>query len=421
MTVPIALGTAGFLARYEALRCALPGMPGAREAAAEAFRAAGLPGAAAGRRPEAWKYTPLRALAETGFVETLSVAETDAAVLPRLAENRLVFLDGRFRAELSEAVPGIVSWFAAEPEFGTLARPERDPLVALNTMLAQDGARIEVPDGFDAGVVQIASHSAAPVGTAMACHPRHLIRLGAGARLVLLETIAGTGRYLHNPVTEIVLGSGAELVHVRLQEEGAESFHLATLYAALEDGARYEGFTLNLGARLARTEIHACLAGPGAHAGLHAAQLLGGVRHADVTTVVRHEAPRGTSRQAVRSVLTGRARGVFQGRIEVARAAQKTDGYQMSQALLLSDEAEIDTKPELEIFADDVKCSHGATVGALDPDQLFYLRARGVAEREARAILVRAFLDETLAEVAHDGARAALDEAIGRAWQREAA
>lgn len=422
MTLPVASGAAGFLARYEGLRERLPGAAVVRDAAAASFRSLGLPGAAAGRREEAWKYTSLRPLAEAPFHEPLSTVGADAALLPRLAPAWLVFIDGRYRPDLSDPPRGLaVSSFAAEPGFGPLARPDREPLVALNTMLAEDGVRLDVPDGADGGVVQIASLATETAGRATAFHPRHVIRLGAGARLTVLETADGDGRYLHNPVTEILLAPGAALSHVRLQEEAAGAFHLATLYAEIAEGAAYECFTLNLGARVTRTEIHARLAGPHARAALNAAQMLGGTQHADVTTVVRHDAPHGTSRQAVKTVLTGRARGVFQGRIEVARAAQKTDGYQMSQALLLSDQAEIDTKPELEIFADDVKCSHGATVGALDPEQMFYLRSRGVPGPEARAMLVRAFLAEALEAVAHEPARAALDAAVGRWWEREAA
>ncbi|HEY5301234.1 MAG TPA: SufD family Fe-S cluster assembly protein, partial [Acetobacteraceae bacterium] len=179
-------------------------------------------------------------------------------------------------------------------------------------------------------------------------------------------------------------------------------------------------FVLSLGARLARTELHARLTGVDATVHMGGAQILAGTQHGDITIVIRHEAPRCASRQNVKSVLTGRSRGVFQGRIEVARAAQKTDGYQMSQALLLSPDAEIDTKPELEIFADDVKCSHGATVGELDPEQMFYLRSRGIPEAEARSILVRAFLSEALEAVTHDGARAAMETAVERWWERQA-
>ena len=175
-----------------------------------------------------------------------------------------------------------------------------------------------------------------------------------------------------------------------------------------------------MGGRLARAEIHATLSGPDASAHLNAAQLLGGVQHADFTTIVSHDAPNCASRQTVKTVLTGRSRGVFQGKIEVARAAQKTDGYQMNQALLLSPDAEMDSKPQLEIYADDVKCSHGATVGELDPEQLFYLRSRGVPVAEARAILVRAFLDAALEPISHEAGRAAMEDAIATWWARQA-
>jgi Fe-S cluster assembly protein SufD len=426
MSVQPATGVAGFLTRYDGLRDRLPGDPTPRDAAARAFRTLGLPGAAAGRREEAWKYTSLRPLADAPFHPPLSTVGADAAGLLRLAPARLVFVDGRYRPDLSDLpvdLPDGATFasFADAPGFGTLARPERDPLVALNTMLAEDGARIAVPAGVDAGVVQLASLATEAQGRSTAFHPRHAIRLGAGARLTLLETATGAGTYLHNPVTEIVLDPGAVLHHVRFADEAAGAFHLATLYAELAEGAVYDGFTLVLGARVARSEFHVRLAGADARAAINAAQLLGGTQHADVTSVVRHDAPGGTSRQAVKNVLTGRSRGVFQGRIEVARDAQKTDGYQMSQALLLSDQAEIDTKPELEIFADDVKCSHGATVGALDPEQMFYLRSRGVPEAEARAMLVHAFLTDALEAVAHEPTRAALDAAVTGWWERAGA
>lgn len=195
---------------------------------------------------------------------------------------------------------------------------------------------------------------------------------------------------------------------------------MSTLYVQVAKRGTYDSFVLNVGARMTRTEVHARLAGAGAATHLNGAQLLSGTQHADFTTVVRHDAPRGTSRQTMRNVLAGRSRGVFQGRIEVARAAQKTDGYQMSRALLLSGDAEIDTKPELEIFADDVKCSHGATVGELDADQLFYLRSRGIPDAEARAMLVHAFLAEALDAVTLDVARTALEAAVAGWWERQA-
>ena len=266
-------------------------------------------------------------------------------------------------------------------------------------------------DGVDAGTLVLAS-----LATGGAFHPRHAIRLGTGARLTLVEVNLGAGAYLNNPVFSVSVAEDATLVHLRIQNESPGAFHLSTLYAEVGARGTYDSFLLSLGGRLARVEVHARLAGEKSAAHLNAAQLLGGGQHADFTTVVAHDAPATTSRQTVKSVLTGRSRGVFQGKIEVSRHAQKTDGYQMNQALLLSGEAEIDSKPQLEIYADDVKCSHGATVGELDPDQLFYLRSRGVPEAQARSILVRAFLDETLDPIAHEAAREAMEGMISAWW-----
>ncbi len=412
-----------FLSRYEGLTQRLPGNAEPRRAAAEILRTKGLPTV----RDEAWRYTSLVPLAEARFHEALTEASGFAADtgLPDLAGledvPRLVFLQGRFSAAES-VLPdaAIVRSFAATADLGTLAHPERERLVALNTMLAEDGAIIEVPAGSDAGTLLLISAGRDIHGTPIAFHPRHAIRLGENAKLTVIEIAVGHGQYLHNPVTEIVLGAGAALTHVRLQNDAPEAFHLATIYADIAAGAAYESFTLSTGARVARTEVHARLAGRGGHAAINAAQLLRGVQHSDFTTVVSHDAPDCASRQTVKHVLAGHARGVFQGKIEVARVAQKTDGYQMNQALLLSPDAEIDCKPQLEIFADDVKCSHGATVGELDPDQMFYLVSRGIPREEARAILVRAFLGEALDMVADERARAMLDRVIESWWTVQA-
>jgi Fe-S cluster assembly protein SufD len=413
-------GLDGFLARYDGLRDRLPGDLAERDAAAEVLRRAGLPT----RRVEAWKYTDLRPVAAASFHEPLTDLAGDSrllACLPRLDAPRLVFVDGHYRPELSAAPVAVqFATFAAHSAAATrLAQPEREPLVALNTMLAEDGASLHVAAGMDAGLLHLASIATDSTGGATAFHPRHRIDLAAGARLVVFESSIGDGAYLHNPVTEIRVAEGAVLTHVRLQDESTEAFHLSTLYAEIAAGGTYDSFVLNLGGRMVRTEVHAHLAGVGGTTHLNGAQLLSGTQHADFTSVVRHDAPSCVSRQTVKNVLDGRSRGVFQGRIEVARHAQKTDGYQMNQALLLSPDAEVDTKPELEIFADDVKCSHGATVGELDAEQLFYARSRGVPEAEARAMLVRAFLAEALSAIAHDGVRAVLEQSVDRWWERQ--
>ena len=413
-----------FLARFEGLAARLPGGEERRRESAGILRERGLPGL----REEAWRYTSLAPLADLSFHEALTEASGfgEPIMLPLIGAleglPRLVFVDGRYAEALS--TPGdLVKFrtFAEAPDFGTLAKPASERMVALNTMLAEDGAVIEVPDGVDAGAILLLSQGGGLPSKAVAFHPRHAIRLGAGSKLTVIEISVGRGVYLHNPVTEIVVAESASLNHVRLQDEASGAFHLATIYADIATNAAYDSFTLTLGGRISRSEIHLRLSGPFAHAAANAAQVLRGIQHGDFTTVVSHDAPDCASRQTVKNVLAGHARGVFQGRIEVARAAQHTDGYQMNQALLLSPDAEIDCKPQLEIFADDVKCSHGATVGELDADQLFYLASRGIPREEARAILVRAFLSEAIDMVLHEGAREMLEHALERWWEREAA
>ena len=412
MTKTISRGGEAFLDRFAGLRGRLPGDRAARAAAADYFRASGLPGT----RDEAWKYTSLRSLGELTFEEALTSVDGPAPPLPAIDAPRLVFLDGRFQPQFSTA-PAVL--FSDAPSFGRQARPAEHPMVALNTMFAEDGAIIDVPAGTDAGTLVLVSAATDPHRPA-AFHPRHRVTLGAGARLSLIQVASGQGTYFHNEVAEITVAEHAVLTHVSLQDEAPGAFHIMTRYVEIAEHGTYDAFVLNVGARLSRTEIHARLRGPHGMAHLNGAQLLGDSQHGDITTVVAHDAPSCGSRQTVKNVLTDRSRGVFQGRIEVARVAQKTDGYQMSQALLLSPEAEIDCKPQLEIYADDVKCSHGATVGELDADQLFYLRSRGVPDQEARAILIRAFLGAAMEGVVHEDARALLEQAIERWWERKA-
>jgi Fe-S cluster assembly protein SufD len=413
----VSTGTTGFLQRYQGMIGRLPGDSALRAAAAAAFRQAGLPGGTQGRRIEAWKFTSLRSVAEADFRPAVPRHETETilAGLSLLDAPRIVFVDGELREGLSVMPPAGFARFAEQPDFGTLSWPDREPMVALNTMLATDGAALHVPAGFDGGVVQLISIA----GGEADYHPRHSIRLDKGAQLTLVEISAGQGAYLLNTVAEIHVAEGAHLTHIRLQDEDRSAFHISTTYADVETKGTYDSFTLNLGSRLSRTEVHAGLTGAGAIAHLNAAQILTGAQHSDFTTVVTHTAPGCTSRQTVKNVLAGRSRGVFQGKIEVARAAQKTDGYQMNQALLLSPDAEVNSKPELEIFADDVKCSHGATVGELDAEQMFYLRSRGIPDHEARSILVRAFLAEALDAVADETIRGRLEAAVEQWWERQ--
>jgi Fe-S cluster assembly protein SufD len=411
-----------FLARYDGLKTRLPGAAAARAEAAESLRRTGLPD----RHDEAWKYTSLRPLSELGFHEALTVAGDNAAPIPlphlgALADlPRLVFAAGRLREDLSILPTNFEARFFADAPHFALPIAE-DPLVTLNTLLAEDGAALNIPANMDAGTLLLIHMGADLNGTPTAAHPRHTIKLGANAKLTLIEISAGTGTYLHSPVMDITLADGAQLAHFRLQQEAPEAFHLASVHANIASNASYDSFTLTTGGKLTRSEIHATLTGTNGHAALNAAQILRNHQHADFTTIVAHNAPSCTSRQTVKNVLSGHSRGVFQGKIEVARIAQKTDGYQMNQALLLSPDAEIDSKPQLEIYADDVKCSHGATVGELDAEQLFYLTSRGIPNAQARAILVRAFLSEALDLVTHEPARALFESALTAWWQQQEA
>jgi Fe-S cluster assembly protein SufD len=401
------------LARFQERRERLPGDGAPRSQAAASFRATGLPGP----HDEAWKYTHLRALSGFAFDDPRWNGDVQALITDlALPDVPTVILANGVPQESATALPPGISGFAAAPTFGASARVDREPLVALNTMFAEDGVIITVPPGIDIGTLVLVSATFGRAAGLAAVHPRHRIVLGEGSRASILEVAVGEGQYFHNAVSEIVVGSGATLVHARLQQEATSAIHVASLYVDVAEAATYDGFTLNLGAQLCRTEIHARLHGSGGTTHLNAAQLLGNGQHGDFTTVVSHDAPSCASRQTVKNVLSGRSRGVFQGKIEVARVAQKTDGYQMNQALLLSPEAEIDSKPQLEIFADDVKCSHGATVGELDAEQVFYLRSRGISEAEARAILVRAFLEDSLADVSDTAVRAVLVAALDRCW-----
>ncbi|TLU72755.1 Fe-S cluster assembly protein SufD [Lichenicoccus roseus] len=393
------------------------------EAGAAALRHGGLPR----RDVEAWKYTDLRPLTALAVSVAEAPSEAVLATANGLLQGlqldmhglagvaRLVFVNGHAAPSLSLLPDAALLSVQDAPAEGSLAP---GAMAALNATLGQGGAALRVPGGVDAGRLLLLTLGVGEGDGAVTAHPHHRILLEPGSRLSLLEIAAGHGLYVNNPVLEVELRNGAHLTHVRLQDEAVEALHLSTVRAEVAEGGSYDSFSLALGARLARHEVHATMSGRGAEVQVNGAQLLDGQQHADLTSVIVHKAPACNSRQTVKNVLSGRSRAVFQGKIVVERIAQKTDGYQMNQALLLSNEAEIDTKPELEIYADDVKCSHGATAGALDDDQLFYLRSRGVPVVEARAILVRAFLADALGLIDDEVTRGVLERAVDASWDR---
>jgi Fe-S cluster assembly protein SufD len=424
-----------YLARYAGERVRLdagaqPWLAGWRRAGADAFRTAGFPTI----KNEAWRFTPLHALIEGEFSVDAPAAPFDQARLKgvtfnREAGNRLVFVNGRLRDDLSslkQLSPGIelVSLAEAlrsrpqlvEAALGKAPGLAGHPFAALNAAFAADGYVLHIaPDTRNEAPIEIlwigSGADKPPV-----YHPRNLVVLGRGAHATIIEHHVGLciGSYFSDSVTEISLAENALLRHCKVQEESREAFHIATTGAHLADGAQYDSFVFSVGGRVSRNEIHVALDGKRAHCRLNGAYLGRGEQIVDHTTVIDHLTPETTSKELYKGVLDGRARGVFQGKIVVRPGAQKTDGHQMNRALLLSDKAEINSKPELEINADDVKCSHGATAGELDDTSLFYLRSRGIPEAEARRLLVEAFLAEVVDAVALAGMRLTLEHNITR-------
>lgn len=232
--------------------------------------------------------------------------------------------------------------------------------------------------------------------------PRLVIHVKDGQDMTVVERHDGQGQYWKNDVTQIVVGKNARLRHYRMFREADNSAHTSFVHVRIGRDARYEGFSLIEGSGMIRNQIHAEIQGENAYCGLSGVNLLSGNQHADTTITIEHQSPNCQSRQHYKSVLNDSAHGVFQGKVHVHQVAQKTDGYQLSNALILSPTAEMDTKPELEIYADDVKCSHGATTGRLDEEPLFYLQSRGIPEAQARALLIEAFCGEALEDITHE-------------------
>jgi Fe-S cluster assembly protein SufD len=417
----------GFAEAYAALQAEAGGQPDwlrtLREQAFARFGTDGLPD----RRVEGWRWTDLRPLARTAFIAAAphdGPVAWDARTDPfdRLAGWSVVLVDGFLRRDLSrlDGLPddvAVVSLRESGAGVLDLGRPTVGPIDQLNASLLTDGAVLRI--GRDTRlsrpihIVHLYTERDAPT----AFHARIALIIEPGADATVLESHVGlgVGVYLANPVLHVSIGAGAVLHHYIRQEEGAEAFHLAARHAVIERDAHYESFMLATGARLSRHEAEVRLVAPGAQLSLDGTSLMAGKQLFDTTTVIAHDAPDGTSREVFKGVVDDEAKGVFQGLIAVAPDAQRIDAHQLHRALLLSPGAEVDTKPELEIFADDVKCSHGAAVGQLDADALFYLRARGIPHDEARALLVGAFVSEAIETIAHDGVREALGARVA-AW-----
>jgi Fe-S cluster assembly protein SufD len=409
---------------FALLRDRLPGtgpVADTRQQAFEAYERAGLPH----RRIEDWKYTDLRALMR----EVLPLAPApDAAGLSRASvalklhriegARWLVLVDGVFAPKLSDtghAEKGLTIRSLREVlEAGDsalraqlLATDNSNPMIALNSAMATDGLVIEVADGTvltqPLHIVHIASG-----GTPAAMFTRSLLRLGRDAGATLVESyIAADGAKAYQAYDSLIasLGDNARLDHVRLVEDSREAFNISSAVVTLGAHAHLNAFGMTTGAGVSRYQITIAFAGEGSRVETNGVNLINGRQHADTTLFADHAVPNCTSREVFRAVVDDRAHSVFQGRIVVRPDAQKTDAKMMTRALLLSDDAEADNKPELEIFADDVTCGHGATTGALDESLLFYLRARGLSEKEAQALLIQAFVGEAIESIANDTLR----------------
>jgi Fe-S cluster assembly protein SufD len=424
-------------ANFAALRRALPGagaVAALREDAFKRFENEGLPH----RRVEEWKYTDLRALMRdakpfAGVPDAAAKARAEAAggMLVSIEARRIVFVDGAFVPELSdladlEAGLAISSMGQAlatgDPRL--LARigrvvPTDDVAVALNTAFMGDGAVIHIAAGAAlARPIHLVFFNAGGEGASV--FARSLVVVGNGARAMLVESHEGSGEYQVNSALELEVGDEAHVDHIKITGAGAGALHVSTLMAAIGAHARFNEFLFTSGAAIVRNQLFVRFAGEGTIAHICGASLLRGREHADTTVIADHAAGGCTSREVFKSVLDDEARGVFQGKIIVRPHAQKTDAKMATHALLLSETAEADNKPELEIFADDVQCGHGATSGDLDEDLLFYLRARGIPAKEAQALLIQAFVGEAVEGIEHAGLRDALMEQVV-AWleQRE--
>jgi Fe-S cluster assembly protein SufD len=399
-----------------------------RATALEKFAALGFPTA----RLEDWKYTNVATLAKTPFrlptdgtPTTLSTAQLK---LMRLGSGpELVFLNGRYAPELSESRPvpkgvqvvSLASALETSPErvlphLGAHVNYETSGFMALNTAFIQDGAFVYVPKGIAISGIIHAIFLSSPAGETTITHPRIVIVAEESSQVTVVETYVGfaDSSYCTNAVTEIHIGANAQVAHCKLQEEAEGAYHIATVQAHQAPDSRFSSHSVSLGGGLVRNDIQTALAGSGSECSLDGLYLASGNQHVDHHTTIDHAQPHCTSRELYKGILDGKATGVFNGKVLVRQEAQKSDAGQVNKNLLLTGSAVINTKPQLEIFADDVKCSHGATIGRLDDDALFFLRARGIGRDEARRLLIHAFASEVIQRIDVEPLRARLEQVV---------
>jgi Fe-S cluster assembly protein SufD len=382
-------------------------------------------------RQEAWRFTNTAVLAQTPFRPALAADDGSAidedAWFFRGDAARLVFVNGRLSTRLSSLTSfprgtrvmslrhAIESHGAlVEERLGRFADSAHEAFVALNTALFTDGAFIEIPDGvvLESPMHLVYLRSDDAEGTVT--HPRNFVVVGRDAQALVIESYRSSAeqKYFTNAVTEFVVGENSSVEHVRLQQESGQAFHVGNVVAHQGRASRFLSHSVSLGAQLARHDIRSVLAGEGAECTLNGLYQVGGRQHVDHHTTLDHAMPHCGSREYYRGVLDGKSSAVFSGAIVVRKDAQKTDAIQSNKNLLLSEEATINTKPELQILADDVRCTHGATVGQLDPEAIFYLRARGIGLEAARHLLTRAFANDVISRIHFAPARERLEATL---------
>lgn len=390
----------------------------------ERFEAVGFPS----NKTEAWRHTNVNAIARTVF-ELAEAQEAPASVVePYLfgqATAELVFINGHFSArhsrlgmlpegvivrslaEVLQSDPGLL-----EGHLGQQADIKANPFVALNAGFLQEGAFVYLAKGANFELPIHLVFVSMPGATATVSHPRVLIVAEEQVRGTVVESYVGTGSgvYFTNAVTEITLGENSEVDHCRLQQETMEAFHVSTTQVQLAENANLVSHSASLGGRLVRNDLNVVLQGERAHATLNGLVLLEGEQHCDNHTLLHHAAPNCPSHELYKHILQGKSSGVFRGKILVERAAQKTDSKQTSKSLLLSDDAYMNSQPALEIYADDVKCTHGSTTGPVDEDMIFYLRTRGVGLDAARHLLSYAFAADITRRIRVEPVRRRLED-----------
>ncbi len=409
-----------YLSEYTRVKDRLPGVDNAwvadfRESALARFREAGFPTT----RMENWKYTDVRPVEKHAFTAPDRAGkagrDTVQALLPAgLDAHVLVFVGGRYSAELS-AVGELPKGAEIASLADKLARPDEalqnhlggmidgqaTAFSDFNAAFMRDGLCLSLADGVVLDKPVYALFLGTQAEQPVMAHLRNLYQLGSGAEAAVVEHYAGLedSRYFTNAITEIATGQNAGLLYYKLQQESESAYHVAGVHTRQARDSRLASHTVDLGGRLARTDLNSRLDGAGADARLYGIYAPHRKQHMDNHTRIDHATPHGTSREFYKGILDGRGRGVFNGKVVVHTGAQKTDSNQKSEALLLSKHAEVDAKPELEIYADDVQCQHGSTVGQLDEEAIFYLQSRGVALDAARSLLTYSFAEEVIREI----------------------